>query len=643
MLFRRDFLKRKAIKTKEENDWKLYKSSRNAVNIAMRNAKKEYYAMKIANHNKKLKQAWKTINDILGRNRKQNIVNEIKLVDKTVTSTEELVEVFNDHFTNIGPKLAETIEQDNDCSFRDFIDQNESGAGFLFQPVNVATVFKLITKLSSSKATGIDKISAKVLLTAAPAIARSLTKIFNVSITSEQFPSEWKAARVIPIFKKGQRTMLDNYRPISILPVVSKLMERILHDQMFDYLMNENILSEHQYGFRPSHSTTTTLLDCTNEWYVNMDRGLYNLVVFLDLKKAFDTVNHEILLRKFQMYGFGENALTLLRCYLTHRTQKCQLKGIFSNQRKITCGIPQGSILGPLLFIIYINDLPNCLKHTTPRMFADDTSLTAVGETLDEVERRANEDLVNVHRWLSANKLSLNIAKTEYVLIGSHYKINNTAVQPEVKINSKPVKRVKHAKVLGVQIDENLNWKKHIEFIASKISSGIGAIRKLKEFVDRNTLVLVYNALIQPHFDYCCEVWDTIGKVQAERLQKFQNRAARLIMNFKNEHGQSILARNSLDWISLEERRAQMKARLMYKTVNKLAPHRLCDIFQKTNTVSDYNLRGSSTSLCIPRPRTESLKRSFSYCGAQLWNQIPEEIRNSVSYDSFCQKLSSST
>ena len=343
------------------------------------------------------------------------------------------------------------------------------------------------------------------------------------------------------------------------------------------------------------------------------------------------------------MYGFGENALTLLRCYLTHRTQKCHLKGIFSNQRKITCGIPQGSILGPLLFIIYINDLPNCLKHTTPRMFADDTSLTAVGETLDEVERRANEDLVNVHRWLSANKLSLNIAKTEYVLIGSHYKINNTAVQPEVKINSKPFKRVKHAKVLGVQIDENLNWKKHIEFIASKISSGIGAIRKLKEFVDRNTLVLVYNALIQPHFDYCCEVWDTIGKVQAERLQKFQNRAARLIMNFKNEHGMSISARNSLDWISLEERRVQMKARLMYKRVNKLAPHRLCDIFQKTNTVSDYNLRGSSTSLCIPRPRTESLKRSFSYCGAQLWNQIPEEIRNSVSYDSFCQKLSSST
>ena len=160
-------------------------------------------------------------------------------------------------------------------------------------------------------------------------------------------------------------------------------MERILYDQMYDYLKKQNILSEHQFGFRQFHSTTTTLLDCTNEWYINMDRGLYNIVVLLDLKKAFDTVNHEILLRKFERYGFGNKALDLLSNYLTNRTQRCQLNGMLSDQRGITCGIPQGSILGPLLFIIYINDLPNCLKHTTPRMFADDTSLTAVGKTFE--------------------------------------------------------------------------------------------------------------------------------------------------------------------------------------------------------------------------------------------------------------------
>ena len=185
---------------------------------------------------------------------------------------------------------------------------------------------------------------------------------------------------------------------------------------------------------------------------------------------------------------------------------------------------------------------------------------------MSEVERRANEYLRNVRNWLSANKLNLNIAKTEYVLIGSRHRIDNLDVQPSIKIDKQPGKRVKHTKVLGVQIDERLDWSKHIEFIASKISSGIGAIRKAKEFVDRNTLVLIYNALVQPHFDYCCEIWDVLGKTLNDRLQKLQNRAA-------------------LGWINLEERRAQMKARLMYKSINNLAPERLSNIFQNSSTI----------------------------------------------------------
>ena len=156
-------------------------------------------------------------------------------------------------------------------------------------------------------------------------------------------------------------------------------------------------------------------------------------------------------------------------------------------------------------------------------------------------------------------------------------------------------------------------------------------------------MVLIYNALIQPHLDYCCEVWGVIGKTLSDRLQKLQNRAARIIINFKNESGQSLLARNSLGWITLEERRAQMKARLVYKSINKLAPQRLSNFFQNSNTMYDYDLRGSSTRLCLPKPRTEYLKKSFSYNGAHVWNQIPEDIRTSASYISFCEKLSSST
>ena len=276
--------------------------------------------------------------------------------------------------------------------------------------------------------------------------------------------------------------------------------------------------------------------------------------------------------------------------------------------------------------------MPNCLKHTTPRMFADDTSLTAVGKTFNEAEDIANKDLKNVKAWLSSNKLSLNIAKTEYLLIGSRPKIKRMDVQPTVKIDTCPIKRVKCAKMLGVEIDEHLNWEKHIECIASKVSSGIGALKKLKEFVNRDTLVLVYNALIQPHFDYCCEVWDELGKGLSERLQKLQNRAARLIMNFKNEHGQSILARTALGWTSLEERRSLIKAKLMYKTINQLAPQRLCNIFQFSNNVASHNLRGSSNGLFIPRPRTEFLKNVLVIVGLNygIKYQKISEIRHLI-------------
>ena len=270
-------------------------------------------------------------------------------------------------------------------------------------------------------------------------------------------------------------------------------------------------------------------------------------------------------------------------------------------------------------------------------MFADDTSLTAAGETLSEIEKRANEDLRNVHNWLSANKLNLNIAKTEYVLIGSRHRINSLDIQPSINIDKQSVKRVKHSKVLGVQVDEHLAWTKYIEFIAGKISSGIGAIKKAKEFVDRNTLVLIYNALVQPHFDYCCEAWDVLGKTLSDRLQKLQDRAARIIMNFKNESGQSLLARNSLGWINLEERRAHIKAKLMYKSINNLAPERLSNLFQNSNTIYDYDLRGSSTRLCLPRPKAEFMKKSFSYNGAYVWNHIPENMRTSMPLN--CSKL----
>ena len=324
LIFARDKLKRKAILTNLENDWLNYKTTRNKVNIELRNAKKDYYSSKIAGQKFDPKRAWKSINNLLGRQNKPTVVNELILDQNNFTSPKDIAEGFNDYFSDIGPNLASKIDSSN-YNFETYVKNGKSEFA-AFQPVTVSHVCRLLLGLSGNKATGIDKISCKIIKKAAPIISDSLTLIFNQAITLSSFPDEWKMAKVVPLFKNGQRNIPGNYRPISVLPAISKIMERILYDQLYDYLTKFELLSDSQFGFRKFHSTASALLDCTNDWYVNLDRKMFNLVVLIDLKKAFDTVDHQILLRKLELYGIKGQALTLLKSYLTNRKQKCQIK-----------------------------------------------------------------------------------------------------------------------------------------------------------------------------------------------------------------------------------------------------------------------------------------------------------------------------
>ena len=231
-------------------------------------------------------------------------MNELNLNAKNLTTSKDIVEGFNDYFSNIGPELATEIESSN-INFEMYA-INAKSEFTAFKPVIVSHVYCLLLGLSSNKATGIDKISCKIIELAAPVISDSLTLIFNQCMTLSCFPDEWKTAKVVPLYKNGQRNIPGNYRPISILPAISKIMERILYNQLYSYLTKFELLSDSQYGFRKFHSTASALLDCTNDWYVNLDRKMFNLVVLMDLKKTFDTVDHQILLRKLELYGIKD-------------------------------------------------------------------------------------------------------------------------------------------------------------------------------------------------------------------------------------------------------------------------------------------------------------------------------------------------
>ena len=638
MIYTRDKLKRKAIISKQENDWVNYKKLRNETNMQLKQAKQDYYSNKITNAGQNPKNAWKTINHLLGKESKQCKVNELLIDDKTLTTPDEIAEGFNNYFSEIGPNLAKDIDTSSNSNFKKYLKHSNSEFT-AFQPISVNSVYRLLCELPSSKASGVDKISSKIIKIAAPIISNPLTYIFNQSMTQCIFPNDWKVAKVTPIFKNGKRNLPGNYRPISVLPAISKIMERIMYTQLYNYLSENNLLSEHQFGFRKNHSTATALLDCTNDWYINMDRKLFNLVVFIDLKKAFDTVDHQILLSKLELYGIKGNALLLLKSYLSERKQKCHINGHFSSECDLKCGVPQGSILGPLFFLIYINDLSNCLNKTQARLFADDTNVTATGINIVDVESAVNADLENLRMWLLANKLSLNVTKTEFMIIGSHQKLKQTGnYQPVVKIGGKQIKQVNKSKTLGVVVDQHLNWSSNTENICKKISTGLGAIRRVKEYVDKKTLLSIYHAIIQPYFNYCCEVWNVFGETQCARLQKLHNRAARILENLPNEISQenALLA---LNWKPLNQQRKIAKAKIMFKILNDLGPKCLKKLFTLREDVLGYNVRNNSGKLCLPQPRTNSMKKSLMFDGAQIWNSLPSDVRNCKSFSTFKRKI----
>ena len=415
--WQKNILKRKACKTNTPNDWKNYKVAKNQYNRLIKNTIKSYYTEEIRNNKGNLKNTWKTINQLISKQSKTSHVGLIKNDNDEEILGRDLPNAFNEHFIEVGQRLCREIPE---ASKQPEFYIKSCNAQFQFREVTENEVFNLLSNISTNKATGPGKIPAKLVKISAPFITKHLSIIFNQSLLQGTFPYDWKISKVIPIYKKGPKHDMNNYRPISVISTIAKVMEKIAHNQLYLYLQNENILSPSQHGFRQGYSTVTALLEITDRLYHNIDIGELNGVIFLDLRKAFDTIDHQIMLKKLRCYGIAGTAHNWFSSYLCNRSQYCQVDGNLSQPSSVLGGIPQGSILGPLLFLLYINDLPNCLSDTKCNMFADDTQLDRSSSDVNIVTSALNNDLKNVSDWLSTNKLSLNTEKTEYMIIGSH-------------------------------------------------------------------------------------------------------------------------------------------------------------------------------------------------------------------------------
>ena len=332
------------------------------------------------------------------------------------------------------------------------------------QPVTHLDVEDIISTLDSSKSIGPYSIPVNLLKILGHHLSLPLAKLINQSFTAGVFPTELKVAKVISLFKRGDPEFASNYKPILLLPVFSKIFEKLMHKRLYSFVTQNHIIYPLQYGFQEKHSVEHALISLTETIRNTLDNRKFGCGIFLDLQKAFDTVNHDILLSKLEHYVIRGIALAWFKSYLSDRYQYVSMNGFTSNLLNVPYGVPQGSVIGPLLFLIFINDLPNTTKKLKFYLFADDTNIYFESQSLGNLCKKVNNELKYVKRWLDANKLMLNVSKSKYIIF--HSATSTIPSCLSIKIDKKHIDRAKYVKLLGLLLDEYLSWKYHLSELA---------------------------------------------------------------------------------------------------------------------------------------------------------------------------------
>ena len=500
-----------------------YKRYRNMVTKLLKQQEKEYYQSQIVDNKNNLRKTWMIIKKVINQNRINKNPGKFHLNNGTTSDPSTIASAFNNYFVNIGPTLASKIP-DLGLQYRAYMPSRNEFSMFL-TPVSELEIKKIIGHLKDGSP-GKDGVTSKSLKYVIDHIAQPLSHLANLSFLKGIFPNELKIAQVSPIYKAKDAMFFSNYRPISLLSTFSKILEKLMYDRLLAFLNKNDILNKYQFGFRNNHSTYMALVILLENLRNALDNGECAVGIFLDFQKAFDTVDHCILLDKLNIYGVRGTTLEWFSSYLSDRYQYVVYNDCKSDCKQIKCGVPQGSILGPLLFLIFINDLPSVSKLFMPILFADDTNLFCTGNDLDLMVERINVEMANVYAWVKANKLSLNVDKTNFMLFTPKRwpRSMNDILIDKCKINE-----VEETKFLGVIIDNTLKWSSHLKYISGKIAKGIGVVIKARKVFSPATLLSLYNSLIMPYLTYCIHVWGKAYDTHLSHLMSLQNKVVRII------------------------------------------------------------------------------------------------------------------
>ena len=463
-------------------------------------------------------------------------------------------------------------------------------------------------------------------------IVSPLEHVMNLSIINGVVPDKMKIAKVIPIYKKGDQLELSNYRPISLLSSISKILEKIIYKRTIKFIRSFNILSDSQFGFRQKHSTSHAILNFINHVATAIDDHLHTIGIFLDLSKAFDTIDHEILLHKLSHYGIRGTALDWFSSYLSGRQQFVSINGHNSNYNKIACGVPQGSLLGPLLFILYINDFQNSSDVLSFILFADDTSVFLSHKNPVTLLDTINTELKFIYEWICCNKLSLNVQKTQCMLFSNSI----SSLPGNISLDNTLINLADSTKFLGLIIDNKLSWREHIYNQCKLLSRNIGIINKLKIMFPSDVLLNLYSTLVLPYLNYGILAWGNSG-IQLERLLLLQKRAIRIICHESRlAHTDSLF--NIKKVLKVHDIYNLRLGCLMYQFNTNELPHALSLLFTTNESFHNYPTRQSSC-FHLPLLRTVYKQKTLIYTGPFFWNSLDDSLKQSPSLISFKRNL----
>ena len=540
-------------------------------------------------------------------------------------------DVFNDYFSDIGPRLNRTFPTENTVNWT----RPKCMYSYEFNAILEDDVFKYLSDLSYDSNIDVLGFDSKLLRHGASVLTTSVTELFNMSITSHHMPADWKRARVTPIYKgTGSVDEPNNYRRISIVSHIPKVLEKMVNSQLIAYFDAFSLLTCDQSAFRRGHSTATAAHKLFDDMLDNINEGLVNGICFFDLRKCFDTIDHDLLLFKLEKYGITGDALSWFSNYLSVRTQTVSINGATSQSKPMSTGVPQGSVLGPMLFLIFINDLPTSLSCTASNIYADDTAIHACGRCIDDVNTLLQHDVRNITRWFRDNKLVVNFVKTFCMLTSCNPNISPNELH--VTIGDVEIEPVESIKYLGIFPDTMLSWDNHITNLCKKIAPKIGLLKRLKHIVPVDCLKTIYQTTVQPHIDYCLTVWGFTSNVLIHKVQKLQNRAARIITGNYDFHVRGLHLVKELGWFNIRQRRDYLTALLVFKSLNGLSPNYLNDLFTYQRDISAYNTRSAATSdLYIPKANRSIYQQSLCFNGPVIWNSLPFNLRESTSLEYF--------